>query len=72
MKRWDSFNSTESFSGDEFESAPKEHVVAPYDLYYTLPETQERVLVAKDGEALPIETTKYKKKSSWDYALKFR
>ena len=73
LKRWDSFHSTESFSRDEFgDDPPLEHYTVPNDLYFTEPETEERVMVAKAGEVLPIEATKYKKKSGWDFALKFR
>ena len=73
LKRFDSFASTESLSGDEFgEDYQELHTSVPHDLYYTVEDTLERVLVAKAGELLPIQATKYKKRSGWDFALKFR
>ena len=73
LKRFDSFTSTESLSGDEFgEDSQEIHTSVPHDLYFTVADTLERVLVAKAGEPLPITATKYKKRKGWDFALKFR
>ena len=48
-----------------------EHSFAPHDLQYNDPISGEALLVLKKGEPVPC-TTKYKKKSHWDYAMKFR
>ena len=69
LKRSLSFVSTESLSDNELGDS---YDVLPHDLYHTEPSTGDRVLVAKEGEKLPIEKTKFKKRSSWGFCLKFR
>ena len=74
LRRAESFQSTESFGSDEdgWNDDPKVHTFVPEDVYYEDDESGERLLVAKVGEILPIDQTKYKKKSGWCYAYKFR
>ena len=65
---------TLSFDSDSdlFENEELSFTEAPYDLYYDEKGTSgESLLVMKKGERLPC-VTKYKKKSTWSYALKFR
>ena len=74
LRRVESFQSTESFGSDDevWDDEPPSHTHVPKDLYYEDQESGERLLVAKEGETLPINQTKYKKKSGWTYAYKFR
>ena len=64
-----STSSTQSFESDDLTEGS--HDVAPYDLYYDDPERGDSLLVLQQGEAVPCEQTKYKKKLNWSYALKF-
>ena len=73
FEKTDSFASTQSLSDSEFEiEDPPLYDEVPEDLSFFDEQSGERVLVARKGELLPITQTKLKKRSSWEYALKFR
>ena len=68
-----STRSTESFDSLEFDFDEEEtYNNAPHDIYYVDPESGDRLLVLRKGDPLPVDSTKYKKKKEWSYALKFR
>ena len=62
-------SSTLSFESDD--QNEDEFTVAPYDLHFNDQISGESLVVVKKGETVPC-TTKYKRKSQWDYAYKFR
>ena len=47
-----------------------DYTQAPQDIYYD--EAGERILVCKEGDALPIMETKFKQKRGLNFAFKFR
>ena len=68
-----STRSTESFDSLEFDFDEEEtYNNAPHDIYYVDSESGDRLLVLRKGDPLPVDSTKYKKKKEWSYALKFR
>jgi hypothetical protein len=62
--------STESFDSTEVEQ--KSYNFAPEDVFYKNPDTGDSLMVLSKGEPLPVLETKYKRKASWSYGLKFR
>ena len=75
LRKMEEFDlSTKSYEDETFllpVSTPELNFVVS-DLLFTDPESGEQIVVAKSGEKLPILQTKLKKKSSWNYAYKFR
>ena len=66
--------STESFDESELinNDINMKFTHAISDIFFTDPDTGEKIMVARAGEELPIAQTKLKKKSHWNYAYKFR
>ena len=64
--------STESFDSFEANTEPESFAFAPHNIYYNIPESDDRLLIVPQGEPLPVLATKYKKKKEWTYGLKFR
>ena len=67
-----STRSTESFDSLDINFEEETYNSAPHDIFYDDPESGGRLLVLRKGDPLPVDSTKYKKKSDWSYALKFR
>ena len=65
-----SLKSTESFESLDCEK--ELFTFAHHDIMYEDPESGEQMMILPKGDPLQVVETKYKRKSSWSYGLKFR
>ena len=64
--------STNSFDSLDMEGVKTHFDFAPKDIFYTDPEGGYELLILTAGDPLPVMETRYKRKLSWSYGLKFR
>ena len=71
LTRADSVASTESFTEEELNDVPECSQV-PMDLFYDDDVSGKKVLVAREGEDLPIKESKLKFIKGCNYGFQFR